>query len=229
MNATTQPPLIPSAAAIISQPPGAPIATVIPPRRGASIKTWLLRIFLIAFLLAIATPVAIAFALFHISGDTRALRNAVVDDTSGHWKKRIEVNIGSLPFVAARLALPFVKGMDPDIQRLATSINGVEISVQELIGSRPDRARILTEADHRMTARGWDRAVAVFEHNTAVAIYIKPSLEGDVKISALVLEHKTMIAATGHGNLKPILEVALKKANEQIPAEFNHQHTLAKK
>jgi hypothetical protein len=195
----------------------------ISPRPRASIGTWLLRIFLCAFLLAILAPVALAFAVFHVSGDTRALRNAVVDDSSTHWKRRVELNAGPLPFVATRFVLPFIKQVDPDIKQAATAIGGMEVSVHELVGSQPDRARILTEADASMSKRGWDRTVCVLERDTAVAVYVKANPKnGDFKISTLVLNEKIMVAATGSGNLNPVMEVALRKAEEQLDAMNLH-------
>jgi hypothetical protein len=198
------------------------------PRPRATIGTWLLRIFLGAFVLAIATPIALAVAIFHLSGDTRALRNAVVDDSSAHWKKRVEVSVGSVPLFAVRLALPLIKQIDPDIKQAATAIRGLEVSVQELVGSEPNRARIFTDADARMSKRGWDRVVGVLEHDTAVAVYVKPNpSNGDFKISALVLNEKFMVAATGSGNLNPIMEVALRKADEQLEAmNLNRDHRV---
>jgi hypothetical protein len=91
----------------------------------------------------------------------------------------------------------------------------VEVSVHELTSSRPDRARILTDADARMSKRGWDRVVMVLEGQTAVAVYTQAEQSGDLKISALVLEGRQMVAVTGRGNLEPIFELAMKKAEGQ--------------
>jgi hypothetical protein len=191
-----------------------PEATIAAPRPRAGLGTWLLRIFLGAFLLAIAAPVAFAIALLHISGDTRALRNAAIEGDHATWKKRIELHVGAIPFAAARLALPFVH-IDEDAKTAFSTLRSVEFSVHELTSEEPDRARVIAEADARMTKRGWERVVAVLNKDTAVAVYTQGEPGDDIKISALVLNDRHMVAVTGRGNLEPIFQLAMKKAAEQ--------------
>ena len=188
--------------------------TAATPRAQAGTGKWLLRIFLGAFLLAVAAPVAFALAILHISGDTRALRNAAIHGDDARWKKTIELNIGSAPFTLARMALPFVK-IDPVAKEAFTALRGVEFSVHELTGSEPDRARILTEADARMTRRGWDRVVAVLNKDATVAVYTQGEPGEDLRISALVLAGRQMVAVTGRGNLEPIFDLAMRKAEQE--------------
>jgi len=184
-----------------------------PPR--ASVGKWLLRIFLGCFLLAVAAPVAIAFAVMHVSGDTRALRNTVIHGDDARWNKQVELNLGSLPFTLARVAMPFIEGVDPEIKMAVSAVRGLELSVHELKSSEPDRARILAEADVKMTKRGWDRVVAVLDGRTAVAVYTQTGRGNELNISALVLEGKQMVAVTGQGNLQPLYELAMKKVEEE--------------
>jgi hypothetical protein len=191
-----------------------PVAIAEPPRPRAGVGKWLLRIFLGSFLLAIAAPVAFAFALLHISGDTRALRNAAIEGDSATWKKRIELSVGSVPLAFVRMALPFVH-IDEDAKTAFSSLRGVEFSVHELTSSEPDRARVIAEADARMTKRGWERAVAVLNKGAAVCVYTQGEPGDDLKISALVLNDRHMVAVTGRGNLEPIFQLAMKKAAEE--------------
>jgi hypothetical protein len=175
---------------------------------------WLLRVFLGCFLLAVAAPVALALALLHLSGDTRTLRNAAVHGDSAQWKKKIELNVGSLPFAVGRMVLPFVK-IDEEAKMAFSAVRGVEVSVHELTSSEPDRARVMNEADLRMTKRGWERAVLVLNPDAAVSVYTQGEAGSDLKISALVMAERHMVAVTGRGNLKPIFDLAMQKAGEK--------------
>lgn len=183
-------------------------------RPSAGLGTWLLRIFLGCFLLAVGVPIALAVALLHLSGDTRALRNAAIEGDSATWKKRIELHVGAIPFAAARMALPFVR-VDEDAKTAFSSLRSVEFSIHELTSSEPDRARVIAEADARMSRRGWDRVVAVLNRDTAVSVYTQGEPGDDLKISALVLNARHMVAVTGRGNLQPIFQLAMKKATEE--------------
>src|SRR5438105_145679 len=128
------------------------------PSPKSSLRKWLLRIFLGSFVLAIAIPLFIGFAVLHVSADTRALRNAAIHGDGARWKKQVEVNVGSLPLWVARFVLPFTPA-PPEAQQALSAIRSVEVSVHELRESHPDRARILREADEDMRKRGWDRVV----------------------------------------------------------------------
>lgn len=186
----------------------------------ASLRKWLLRIFLGSFLLAIAIPLYLGFAVLHVSADTRTLRNAVIHGDGAKWKKQVEVNVGSLPLWVARFVLPFTPA-PPEARQALSAVRSVDVSVQELRGANPDRARILREADEDMRKRGWDRVVGVLDHDTAVAVYATPDSGwgGDVKVSVLVLDHKQMVAVTGRAKLEPVLQLAMSKAEEGILAK----------
>ncbi|HUS36610.1 MAG TPA: hypothetical protein VM680_14755 [Verrucomicrobiae bacterium] len=185
------------------------------PSPKASLRKWLLRIFVVSLLLALAAPVAIAVAIFHVSGDTRALRNAAIHGDGAQWQKQVEANVGFLPLSIARIILPFTPA-PPEAQQAFSAIRSVEVSVHELRGSKPDHARILRDADEDMRKRGWDRVVAVLDHETVVAVYVTPDSgpEGKVKVSVLVVDGRQMVAVTGRANLQPVLDLAMNKAEE---------------
>jgi len=188
---------------------------------------WLLRIFLGSFVLALAAPIALAFAVLHVSGDTRALRNAVIHGDGARWKKQVEVNVGSLPLWAARCVLPFT-GAPPEAREALSAVRSVEVSLHELREAEPDRARIMREADEMMHKRGWDRVVGVLDHKTAVAVYALPESGrgGNVKVSVLVLEGKQMVAVSGRAKLEPVFELAMSKANEEFLAKHRRHEPL---
>jgi len=197
------------------------------PSSGTSLRKWLLRIFLGSFVLAIAAPIALAFTVLHVSGDTRVLRNAVIHGDGATWQKQVEVNIGSLPLWLARCVLPFTPA-PPEARQALSAVRSVDVSLHELRDSHPDRARIMRAADEKMQKRGWDRVVAVLERDTAVAIYAQPESgnQGDVKISVLVLEGKQMVAVSGRARLQPALDLAMEKANEGILAKHRRHEPM---
>src|SRR4051812_45626625 len=96
-----------------------------------SLRKWLLRIFLLSFVLAVAAPVAIAMAALRISGDTRALRNVAIHGDSARWKKQVEVNVGSLPLWVARMVLPFTPA-PLEARQALNAVRAVDVSVHEL-------------------------------------------------------------------------------------------------
>lgn len=193
----------------------------------ASLRRWLLRIFLVSFVLAIAAPVAIAMAVLHVSSDTRLLRNVAIHGDDARWKKRVEVNVGSLPLWMARFVLPFTPA-PTEAQQALSAIRAVDVSVHELRGSQPDRARILREADEKMRKRGLDRVVGVLDHDTAVAVYAVPQggSEGDMKVSVLVLDGRQMVAVSGRAKLQPLMELAMSKAEENILAKHRRKEPM---
>jgi hypothetical protein len=188
---------------------------------GTSLRKWLLRIFLGSFVLALAAPVAVAFAVLNVSGDLRVLRNAAIHGDGAQWKRQVEVSVGALPLWAARCVLPFTPA-PPEAQQALSAVRSVEVSLHELRKSEPDRARIMREADEKMRKRGWDRVVGVLDRETAVAVYAQPQSGsgGNVKVSVLVLDGKQMVAVTGRAKLQPIFDLAMSKANEGILAKY---------
>jgi hypothetical protein len=190
------------------------------PSPKTSLRKWLLRIFLVSFLLALATPVAIAVAVLHVSAETRALRNAVVHGDGAKWHKQVEANVGFLPLSLARMVLPFTPA-PPEAQQALSAVRSFEVSVHELRESQPDRARILSDADKDMRKRGMDRVVAVLDGETAVAVYVKPERDGGakVKVSVLVVDGRQMVAVTGRADLEPIMDLAMSKANTEFLAK----------
>jgi hypothetical protein len=194
------------------------------PSPKTSLRKWLLRIFVVSLLLALAAPVAIAVAIFHISGDTRALRNAAIHGDGAQWQKQVEANVGFLPLSIARIVLPFTPA-PPEAQQAFTALRSIEVSVHELRGSKPDHARILRDADEDMRKRGWDRIVAVLEHDTVVAVYVTPDSGpgGKVKASVLVVDGRQMFAVTGRANLQPIMDLAMTKAEEGFLKKHRRQ------
>jgi hypothetical protein len=197
------------------------------PTPKSTLSKWLLRIFLASFVFAVTAPVAIAFAVLHVSGDTRVLRNAVIHGDDAKWRKQVEVNVGWLPLWIARCVIPFTPA-PPEARQAFSALRSVEVSVNELRESQPDRARMLREADENMRKRGWDRVVGVLDHHTAVAIYAHPETGwgGNVKVSVLVVDGKQMVAVSGSAKLQPVLDLAISKAEEGFLAKHRRHEPM---
>lgn len=197
------------------------------PAPKTSLKKWLLRLFLGSFLLAVLLPVVIAVAILRLSADTRTLRDAAIAESGTQWDRKIEVRAGSVPFTLARIAMPFAN-VPIEAQQALSALHSAEVSVHELHGGQPDRSRMITEADKRMTERGWDRLVGVVDGETVVAVYAKPIGDAKLKFSVLVLADKTMVAVSGRGDLEPIFNLAMEKAYEAVP-ELRRATIVAKR
>lgn len=197
------------------------------PAPRTSLKKWLLRLFLASFLLAVLLPVVVAVAILRLSADTRTLRDAAIEESGTRWDRKIEVRAGSVPFMLARIAMPFAE-VPWEAQQAISALHSAEVSVHELRGPQPDRSRMITEADKRMSKRGWDRLVGVVEGETVVAVYAKPTGEAKLKFSVLVLADKMMVAVSGRGDLAPIFNLAMEKAYESVP-ELRRATIVAKR
>ncbi len=191
----------------------------VPSSSGASLKTWLLRIFLGSFLIAVAAPVCLALAILNISADTRALRNSAIGQEGAGWKKTVELNVGSAPFLLARMALPFLD-VPVEASKALEAVRAIEVSVHESI-HEPDRVRTLAAAEAQMAARGWEPMVRVLQDDTAVAVYtLGNGATGDLRIATLVLNGRTMVAVTGRGRLQPLLELVMRQMDDNLAPEI---------
>jgi hypothetical protein len=192
-----------------------------------TLRKWLLRIFLGSFVLAVAAPVVLAMAVLHLSSDTRTLRNAAIYGDGAQWKRQVEVSAGALPFWAARCVLPFTPA-PPEARQALDVVRSAEVSVYELSGSKPDRARILRDADANMRKRGWDRVVGVLDRDSAVAVYAIPESGsgGNIKVSVLVVSGNQMVAVTGRAKLEPAIELAMSKAENGFLAKHRRKESM---
>lgn len=195
------------------------------PAPRASLKKWLLRLFLGSFLLAVAAPVVVAVAVLHISRDTQTLRNAALEESGTYWDRKIEVRAGSAPFMLARMALPLMD-VPWEAKQAVSALRSAEVSIHQLAGSQPDRARMVAEADKRMTKRGWDRLVGVLNEDAMVTVYVKPLSGTELRLSVLVLNEDQMIAVTGRADLEPVFDLAMRKAQENVPL-LRREQTVA--
>ena len=174
-------------------------------------RLWL-RVMLVALLLL---PIVIALEVvncFHLSSDTRALRNSLIKSSGVAWRQRIALHAGGLTLSAVRAGLSFVH-LDAGARAALQSVRGAEMGVCQLPSGakQPDRAALLAAADAAMTARGWDRAVGVMDGQDLVAVYLpgKTTSVRWMKCCLMAFDGQEMVVVSARANLEPLLKYAL--------------------
>ena len=172
--------------------------------------------------LGLLTLAALAMTSYlRLGSDTAALRDAARATSRAEWRKVVALNIGEATFLLARAGLSFAK--IPDEPRVAlSSIRACEVGVYAACNSgSADRASMLARADQAMNCRGWERIVGVLDRENLVAVYVprKMASPKTVRACVLVLDGRQLVVVSAKGNLEPVIQLALKRANfrERIP------------
>ena len=159
---------------------------------------WLRWLLAVLLLLPVVIAVEVA-SCFHLSSDTRALRNSLIKSSDVEWRQRIALNVNGLMLSAVRAGLSFVH-LDAGGRAVLQSVRGAEVSVYQLpSGTKsPDRATLLAAADAAMIGRGWDRIVSVMDGQDLVAMYM-PGKTGSprrMKDCLMVFDGKEMLVVS---------------------------------
>ena len=170
------------------------------------------RCILAALLLLIVVIAVEVVSCFHLSSDTKALRNSLIKSSGVEWRQRIALNAGGLTLSAVRAALSFVN-LDAGARAALQSVRGAEVGVYQLpSGAKPpDRAAMLAAADAAMTARGWDRVVGVMDGPDLVTVYLPGKIASArrMKCCLMVFDGQEMVVVSARANLEPLLKYAL--------------------
>jgi len=146
---------------------------------------------------------------FHLSSDTRTLRNELTQASEAEWRQQIGLNIGSMTLGAVRGGLSFAP-LDPRAKAALRGVRGIEVGIYEMTSesNRPDRAAMLTVADSVMSARGWERAVGVLDGEQMVGVFLpaKISSAKRMKCCVVVLDGRQMVVVSARADLEPLLE-----------------------
>jgi hypothetical protein len=163
-------------------------------------------------LLLLVVVVVEVVNFFHLSSDTRALRNSLIKSSGVEWRQRIALNADGLTLSAVRAGLSFVH-LDAGARAALQTVRGAEVGVYQLPSGAKhlDRAAMLAAADAAMTARGWDRVVGVMDGQDLVAVYLpgKTASVRRIKCCVMVFDGKEMVVVSARANLEPLLEYAL--------------------
>jgi len=156
--------------------------------------------------------VAIAFGVasyFHLSSDTRALRNGLMEASGVEWRQQIGLNIGGATFGALRAGLSFLP-LDSEARAAVQTVRGAEVGIYELdsVTKLPDNAAMLAIADKVLSSRGWERVVGVIDDEKLVGVYLpaKAISARRMKCCVMVFDGYRMILVSARANLEPLLE-----------------------
>jgi hypothetical protein len=163
-------------------------------------------------LLLLVVVVVVVVSFFHLSSDTRALRNSLIKATGVEWRQRIALNADGLTLSAVRAGLSFVH-LDAGARAALQAVRGAEVGVYRLpSGAKsPDRAAMLAAADAAMTDRGWDRVVGVMDGTDLVAVYLPDNTTSArrMKCCVMVFDGQEMVVVSARADLEPLVKYAL--------------------
>ena len=146
---------------------------------------------------------------FHLSSDTRALRNGLMEASGVKWRQQIGLNFGSVTLGAVRAGLSFAP-LDAKARAAVQALRGVEFGIYELASGTkpPDGANMLAVADRVLNARGWERVVGVLDCEQLVGVYLpaKTFSARRMKCCVLVFDGRQMVVACANADLDPLLE-----------------------
>jgi len=170
----------------------------------------------IVLLLAIAIGIA---TFFWVSPEIRILRNAAIENSSGRFEKKIELNVGRASFGAAKLATAFISDI-PDEARVAlNSAKGAQVSIYKAHVASADYRKVFESADRKMEKRGWYRIVGVANRDNSVAVYIPTKMNSahDTEACVMVLNGDQLVCAYGRSDLEPLFKLGMNKAKAEFP------------
>ncbi|HEX5221637.1 MAG TPA: hypothetical protein VFZ59_18880 [Verrucomicrobiae bacterium] len=147
---------------------------------------------------------------FHLSSDTRALRNELTRASGAEWQKQIGLNIGDTTLGLARGASLFID-LDSEAQAALRTVRGVEVGIYELdsTSKAPDCAAMLNAADKAMSKRGWERVVGVISGKQMVGVFLpaKITSANRTKCCVAVLDDRKLIVVSAQADLQPLVEL----------------------
>ena len=171
---------------------------------------WLILIIILLPLIPLGGLALGVASYFHLSSDTRALRNELTRASGTEWRKQIGLNIGDTTLGLARGALLFVKA-DRDAQTALRAVRGVEVSIYELDSKSkaPDCAAMLNAADKAMSNHGWERVVGVIDGDQMVGVFLpaKITSANRMKCCVAVLDDRKLIVVSAKADLQPLVEL----------------------
>ena len=135
------------------------------------VQPWHVIVFLGATMLAVC-GIEIA-GCFRLSSETTALRASLMNSSQVGWNKKIALHFGALTTAIVRTGLQFAH-VESEPRAAIESVRAVEVSVYNSANGRGcvSGSAALMAADKAMSARGWERMVAVCNEHEFVVIYV---------------------------------------------------------
>jgi len=180
---------------------------------------WLLAFFIGGPLLLLFVILIGISSFFWVSPEIRTLRNAVLENSSGQFHRKIELNVGRASFGLAKFASGFINGIPEEARMALSSAKGAQVSIYRGHGTFVDARKLLATADQQMEKRGWYRLVGVSKDDNLLAIYTPKLMDSanDVEACVLVLNREQLVCAYGRSDLQPLFKLAMQKAKMEFP------------
>ncbi len=146
---------------------------------------------------------------FHLSSDTRALRNGLMKASGVEWRQHIGLNIGGATLGIVRAGLSFAP-LAPEARAAVQAVRGAEVGIYEMASGTklPDCAAMLATADTVLNNRGWERLVGVLKGENLVSVYVpvKAISAREVKCCVLVFDGRQMVLVSAKADVEPLLQ-----------------------
>jgi hypothetical protein len=181
-------------------------------------RSFWIAVFVVPLALGIAGILYLA-SFFIVSGETRALRNAMLEGNRSEYKRIVEVNTGRLPLAAARFGLGFLNDIPPEARQMMASLRKGEVSVyKSRHHQKPDGTKLLENTDRAMDQRGWYRLAGVFWEGRFVAVYLKdaPESERMANVCVAVLDRENLVCASATAEWEPLIELVREKTGRDL-------------
>lgn len=191
----------------------------LPPRVSGKTRrrwVWLLLAVPLLLLSGVAVLAALGGSCLFLSSETRGLRDAIQRAAAVACVTQVEVNVRPAVLSLLRPALNLLD-LDPVAREACRAIRAAEVGVYKL-GCAPeaiDRAATLASIEAFMTRRGWTRVVGVLDPDSVVAVYTPRNTQwpSNFKFKVVVLENQELVIVSVRGDLEPLVEAALAKAD----------------
>ena len=169
----------------------------------------------------LASLVFASTGCFRVSSETRALRDAALENGIAGAEEKIELALGRFTFAAANFGLSFVETeqIPQEARMLLGSVKGAEVSVYNFKKREGDLSKVMADADRALEKRGCERLVGVVGGDRLVAVYIPKKMRSarDVRFSVLVLNNRDLVCVSARGDLRTIMDFAMAQAQEHLP------------
>lgn len=182
-----------------------------PPIRSPAKRRWLW-VGLVLITIPLVALGGLAFGVasyFHLSTDTRALRNELTRASGAKWRQQIALNIGSMTLGAVRGGLSFAP-LDSKAKAALRAVRGAQVGVYKMTSesNHPNSAAMLSVADGVMSARGWERVVGGLDGEQMVGVFLPAGITSasQMKCCVVVLDGRQMVVVSARADLEPLLK-----------------------
>lgn len=188
----------------------------VPPAKPRFPAHWLV-LTLLALLLAAGWGLVRSF---RVTGDTAALRAAVLASGPARWDRQFDVGVGWLMLTLGRVGLSFID-LPAEARAAIQAVRRAEVSIHRHRLDTPaaDPATLLAAAERAMSRRGWERIVTAQERGELVVVFVPTDMDSarQARFTVLVAQEDELVIASARANLEPLIELGL----ERLP-----QHAL---